>query len=66
MRKLLANPAEMIARGAPRLIRNDQELAARPDSTIRIRKRGLDVPGWTTKAYPRSDAEAERPLQGSE
>ncbi len=28
MRKVLANPAEMIAQGAPRLIRNDLELAA--------------------------------------
>jgi HTH-type transcriptional regulator/antitoxin HigA len=28
MRKVLANPAEMIANGAPRLIRNDLELAA--------------------------------------
>jgi HTH-type transcriptional regulator/antitoxin HigA len=28
MRKVLANPAEMIAHGAPRLIHNDQELAA--------------------------------------
>lgn len=28
MRTALANPAEMIARGAPRVIRNDRELAA--------------------------------------
>ena len=28
MRKVLANPAEMIAHGAPRLIQNDHELAA--------------------------------------
>jgi HTH-type transcriptional regulator / antitoxin HigA len=28
MRKVLANPADMIAHGAPRLIRNDVELAA--------------------------------------
>jgi HTH-type transcriptional regulator/antitoxin HigA len=28
MRKALANPAEMIAHGAPRLIHNDQELAS--------------------------------------
>jgi HTH-type transcriptional regulator / antitoxin HigA len=27
MKKVLANPAEMIAQGAPRVIHNDQELA---------------------------------------
>ena len=36
MRKVLANPAEMIARGAPRLIHNDQELAAYTDALFEL------------------------------
>lgn len=36
MRKLLANPAEMIAHGAPRLIHNDQELAAYTEALFEL------------------------------
>jgi HTH-type transcriptional regulator/antitoxin HigA len=36
MRKVLANPAEMIAHGAPRLIRNDQELAAYTEALFEL------------------------------
>jgi HTH-type transcriptional regulator / antitoxin HigA len=36
MKKLLANPAEMIAHGAPRLIRNDRELAAYTESLFEL------------------------------
>jgi HTH-type transcriptional regulator / antitoxin HigA len=36
MRKILANPAEMIARGAPRVIHNDQELAAYTETLFRL------------------------------
>jgi HTH-type transcriptional regulator/antitoxin HigA len=36
MRKVLANPAEMIARGAPRLIHNDQELAAYTEALFEL------------------------------
>lgn len=42
MRKLLANPAEMIANGAPRLIRDDQELAAYTEALFELT--GLDSP----------------------
>ena len=40
MRKALANPAEMIAHGAPRLIHNDQELAAYTEASIRVNRPG--------------------------
>jgi HTH-type transcriptional regulator / antitoxin HigA len=36
MRKVLANPAEVIANGAPRLIHNDQELAAYTDALFEL------------------------------
>jgi HTH-type transcriptional regulator / antitoxin HigA len=36
MSTLLANPAEMIARGAPRLIHNDEELAAYTDALFHL------------------------------
>jgi hypothetical protein len=36
MRKVLANPAEMIARGAPRLIHNDEELAAYTEALFEL------------------------------
>ena len=36
MRKVLANPAEMIAQGAPRLIRNDLELAAYTEALYKL------------------------------
>jgi HTH-type transcriptional regulator / antitoxin HigA len=36
MRKALANPAEMIAHGAPRLIHNDQELAAYTEALFEL------------------------------
>jgi len=36
MSTVLANPAEMIARGAPRLIHNDQELAAYTDALFEL------------------------------
>ena len=36
MRKVLANPAEMIAHGAPRLIHNDQELAAYTEALFEL------------------------------
>jgi HTH-type transcriptional regulator/antitoxin HigA len=36
MRKALANPAEMIAHGAPRLIQNDKELAAYTDALFEL------------------------------
>jgi HTH-type transcriptional regulator / antitoxin HigA len=36
MRKVLANPAEMIAHGAPRLIHNDQELATYTDALFEL------------------------------
>lgn len=36
MRKVLANPAEMIAHGAPRLIHNDEELAAYTDALFEL------------------------------
>jgi hypothetical protein len=42
MRKLIANPAEMIAHGAPRLIHNDQELAAYTDALFELT--ALDQP----------------------
>lgn len=42
MRKLLANPAEMIAHGAPRLIHNDQELAAHAEALFELT--ALDQP----------------------
>ncbi len=49
MRKALANPAEMIAHGAPRLIHNDQELAAYTEALFELT--ALDKPS-------RSEAEA--------
>jgi HTH-type transcriptional regulator/antitoxin HigA len=49
MRKALANPAEMIAHGAPRLIHNDQELAAYTEALFELT--ALDNPS-------RSEAEA--------
>ncbi len=49
MRKVLANPAEMIAHGAPRLIHNDQELAAYTEALFELT--ALDNPS-------RSEAEA--------
>jgi HTH-type transcriptional regulator/antitoxin HigA len=36
MKALLANPAEMIARGAPRVINNDQELAAYTEALFQL------------------------------
>ena len=36
MRKVLANPAEMIAHGAPRVIHNDQELAAYTETLFQL------------------------------
>lgn len=36
MRKMLANPAEMIAHGAPRLIHNDLELAAYTEALFEL------------------------------
>jgi HTH-type transcriptional regulator/antitoxin HigA len=36
MKALLANPAEMIARGAPRVIHNDQELAAYTEALFQL------------------------------
>ena len=36
MKKVLANPAEMIAHGAPRLIHNDRELAAYTESLFEL------------------------------
>ena len=36
MRTVLANPAKMIARGAPRVIRNDQELAAYTEALFEL------------------------------
>jgi HTH-type transcriptional regulator/antitoxin HigA len=42
MRKVLANPAEMIAHGAPRLIHNDQELAAYSEALFELT--ALDKP----------------------
>lgn len=36
MRKVLANPAEMIARGAPRVIHNEQELAAYTETLFQL------------------------------
>ena len=49
MRKVLANPAEMIANGAPRLIRNDLELAAYTEALFELT--ALEKPS-------RSEAEA--------
>src|ERR1700747_1075996 len=49
MRKVLANPAEMIARGAPRLIHDDQELAAYTEALFELTAR---------KKPTRSEAEA--------
>ncbi len=49
MRKVLANPAEMIAHGAPRLIRNDLELAAYTEALYELT--ALEKPS-------RSEAEA--------
>lgn len=49
MRKVLANPAEMIAHGAPRLIRNDLELAAYTEALFELT--ALEKPS-------RSEAEA--------
>jgi HTH-type transcriptional regulator/antitoxin HigA len=49
MRKVLANPAEMIAHGAPRVIHNDQELAAYTEALFEL----------TALEHPsRSEAEA--------
>lgn len=42
MRKVLANPAEMIAHGAPRLIQNDQELAVYTEALFELT--ALDKP----------------------
>jgi len=36
MSTVLANPAEMIARGAPRVIHNDEELEAYTESLFRL------------------------------
>jgi HTH-type transcriptional regulator / antitoxin HigA len=36
MRRVLANPAEMIAQGAPRVIHNDRELAAYTDALFQL------------------------------
>src|SRR5579862_5055476 len=36
MRNLLANPVEMIAKGAPRLIRNDEELRAYTNALFQL------------------------------
>ncbi len=36
MRTVLANPAEMIAQGAPRVIHNDRELAAYTDALFQL------------------------------
>jgi HTH-type transcriptional regulator / antitoxin HigA len=36
MRTVLANPAEMIARGAPRIIHNDRELAMYTEALFQI------------------------------
>jgi HTH-type transcriptional regulator/antitoxin HigA len=36
MKKVLANPAEMIAQGAPRVIHNDRELAAYTDTLFQL------------------------------
>ena len=36
MRKFLADPAEMIARGAPRVIHNDQELAEYTETLFQL------------------------------
>ena len=36
MKKVLANPAEMISHGAPRLIHNDRELAAYTESLFEL------------------------------
>ena len=49
MRRVLANPAEMIAHGAPRLIHTDQELAAYTEALFELTS--LDNPS-------RSEAEA--------
>jgi HTH-type transcriptional regulator/antitoxin HigA len=49
VRKVLANPAEMIAHGAPRLIRNDVELAAYTEALYELT--ALEQPS-------RSEAEA--------
>ena len=49
MRKVLADPAEMIARGAPRLIHNDLELAAYTEALFELT--ALEKPS-------RSEAEA--------
>jgi HTH-type transcriptional regulator/antitoxin HigA len=42
MRTVLANPAEMMAQGAPRIIHNDRELAAYTDALFQLT--GLDNP----------------------
>jgi HTH-type transcriptional regulator / antitoxin HigA len=39
MRKVLANPAEMIANGAPRVIHNDQELASYTEALFELTAR---------------------------
>ena len=36
MKKVLANPAEMIAQGAPRVIHNDRELAAYTETLFQL------------------------------
>jgi HTH-type transcriptional regulator / antitoxin HigA len=36
MRTVLANPAEMVARGAPRVIHNDRELAAYTEALFQL------------------------------
>ncbi len=36
MKKFLANPADMIAQGSPRLIHNDQELAAYTETLFQL------------------------------
>jgi HTH-type transcriptional regulator / antitoxin HigA len=42
MRPVLANPVEMIAQGAPRIIRNDRELAAYTEALFQLT--GLENP----------------------
>src|SRR5579862_5055477 len=50
MRKLLANPVEMIAKGAPRLIRNDEELRAYQRSfSAHVSREPLQRPGGSDR-----------------
>jgi HTH-type transcriptional regulator/antitoxin HigA len=50
MSTILANPAEMIAKGAPHLIHNDEELEAYTDALFRLT--ALDHPSHVESDRP--------------